>query len=123
MKRTLIFIISALFLVSGCEMTIGIPRSSESAPKEVKPVLIQAVEGRTPLEILQANQKNVQTIFYPDWGYYVIQIGKVKNEIEMGPDGRYWVLYVSGEQVKEGADRLRLKGNETVEFRFEKPKE
>ena len=102
-------------------MSIGIPRSENAPPKQVKPIELKAVEGRTPLEILQHEKKDVQTISYPDWGLYVVQIGSVKNEIELGPEGRYWVLYVDGKQVKEGTDRVRLKGSEKVEFRFEKP--
>ena len=123
MKQTLTILIFSLFLVSGCEMTIGIPKSDNAAaPKNVSPIELKSVEGRTPLEILQHDKKDVQMIAYPDWGSYVIQIGNVKNETELGPEGRYWVLYVNGEQVKEGTDRVRLKGTEKVEFRFEKPK-
>lgn len=121
MKKTYAIIFILFFLVSGCEMSIGIPRSENAAPKQVKPVELKAVEGRTPLEILQHEKKDVQTLSYPDWGTYVAQIGKVKNEIELGPEGRYWVLYIDGKQVKEGTDRIRLKGPEKVEFRFEKP--
>ena len=121
MKKTILFFIFLLMITSGCEMTIGIPRSTPSNPKEVKPVNIEAVEGRTPLELLQTGEKNVQTVYYTNWGYYVTQIGKVQNEAEQGPQGRYWVLYVDGKPVKEGTDRMRLKGSEKVEFRFEKP--
>lgn len=116
-----VFLLLVFVTTSGCEMTL-FPRSEQSNPADVKPVKIEAVEGRTPLELVQAGHKNVQTIFYPDWGYYVSEIDQIKNEISLGPEGRYWVLYVNGQQVKEGTDRVRLKGDESVEFRFEKPK-
>ncbi|MBI4970910.1 MAG: hypothetical protein HZC17_03620 [Candidatus Omnitrophica bacterium] len=89
MKQILAILMFSLFLISGCEMTIGIPKSENaSAPKKVNSVELKAVEGRTPLEILQHDKRDVQTIAYPDWGSYVIQVGNVKNEAELGPEGR-----------------------------------
>lgn len=121
MKRlnAIVALMVAGIFLAGCEVTI-IPGPSNLNPKEVKPVILQPVAGQTPLDLLTLKEKKVQTIFYPDWGYYVIQIGKVKNEIELGSEGRYWVLYVNGNQVKEGVDRVQLKGDEKIEFRFEK---
>ncbi|GEM_PF-3395689 len=108
-------------LVSGCETHLSFPPGYTAKPKEVKPVSVKAVEGRTPLELLRAAEKNVETVYYTDWGYYVTGIGKTKNETDLGPAGRYWVLYVNGQKVKEGTDKVRLKGDEKVEFRYETP--
>ncbi|MBI4398401.1 MAG: DUF4430 domain-containing protein [Candidatus Omnitrophica bacterium] len=119
--KKIFFLILMGCVAAGCETTISFPPGYHASdkPKEVQPVILTPVEGRTPLELLKAEKRNVETVYYPDWGNYVSRIANVRNETELGPNGRYWILYINNKRVEEGLDRIRLKGDEKVEFRFE----
>lgn len=53
--------------------------------------------------------------YYSGLGYFVEQIGGVKNS-----GGTYWTLYVNGEYSMVGASDRRIRSGDRVEWKFEK---
>lgn len=95
--------------------TLAAPNAT-STTSNIVSIPIRA-EG-TVLEAMQEYASNSDFAFsgreHPSLGFFVESINGKKNA-----DGKYWILYVNGEQSQKGASQTAVKPNDKVEWRLE----
>jgi hypothetical protein len=77
-------------------------------------------ENTTCFDLLKkASQLSNFELSYKNSGFGVF-VESVKGK-KNGQDGKYWLYYVNGKSPKVAADKMKVKKDDKVEFRFEKP--
>lgn len=59
----------------------------------------------------------VESTLYKEMGVFVENINEVKN----GTNGKYWQYWVNGKLPMVAADRMKVKGGDRIEWKFEIP--
>jgi len=86
---------------------------TQIAPQTIKTVAYDGQDGKTALDLLKETHK-VQTQ-ESSMGLFVSSIDDTENQSDT-----FWMLYVDGKYASVGADQLKTKTGEKIEWRFEK---
>ena len=66
-------------------------------------------------KLTERENVEIESTFYKGMGIFVESIDGLKN----GAEGKFWQYWVNGELPMVAADKMSVKGGDTIEWRFE----
>lgn len=117
MQKKLLFFI-CVALAAGAFIFAGTAQVKRVQAPVVQTIEIPATKGESAFEatmrFASSTRLDVVTSYHQDLGYFVEELGGVKNA-----NGKYWTLYINGAYSALGASNARLTEGDVVTWKYE----